>query len=262
MMNMKRIPLWQSRPLLAAIPHMYYGLLSVLPLISLDPISQTGQSIIEQILVLLYAGFVFLILGGINWARRRRWPGWSGSWIGYGLLLLTAGLLLVLQLLPPSLANRLVLIFTLAFLPIVALISLFLAQTNRMLGLFISQGPLLVYWQSYALEFVDPNYRAATVGIVSLLISGTVMVSVWRDNWRLGVVGLMGVDLLATLAVAYLSVYHYWLPQTIDPPVASWASVSRFFASHVLMVVIVVGPLLVLAVWESGLLRRLNWRQD
>lgn len=261
-MDKKRIPLWQSRPFLAAIPHLYYGLLSTLPLIFLAPIPQTGQLLIQRLVVLFDVGFVFLILGGINWARRRHWPDWSGSWIGYGLLLLTAVLLLVFQLLPPSLASRLVFIFTTAFLPIIALVCLFLAKTNRMLGLFLSQGPLLVYWQSYALEFVDPNYRAAMVGITSLLISGMVILSILRDNWRLGVVGLMGVDLLATLVIGYLSVYHYWLPETIDPPVASWASVSRYFASHVLMVAIVVGPLLVLAVWESGLLRRLGWRSD
>jgi hypothetical protein len=262
MMDTKRIPLWENRPFLAAFPHLFYGLLSVLPLIPLDLISQPGQSLIQQLWVLLYAGFVFLILGGVNRARRRRWPDWSGSWIGYGLLLLTAGLLLLFQVLPPALANRLVQIFTLAFLPIIAVISLFLAQTDRMLGLFVSQGPLLVYWQSFALEFVDPNYRAATVGAAALLISAVVVVATKRDDWRLGAVSLMGVDLLATLAVAYLSVYHYWLPENIDPPLASWASVSQYFASHAPMVAIVVGPLLLLAIWESGLLQRLNRRSN
>jgi hypothetical protein len=262
MTDPRRIPFWESQPFLAALPHLYYGLLNVLPTVFLAPISQAGQSLIQQLLVLLYAGFVFLILGGVNQARRRHWPAWSGSWIGYGLLLLTAGLLLVIQVLPASLANRLVLIFTLAFLPIIAVISLFLAQTNRMLGLFVSQGPLLVYWQSFALEYVNPTYRAAAVGIAALLISGVVVVSSWRDNWRLGVASLLGVDLLATLAVSYLSVYHYWLPENVDPPVASWGSVSQYFASHAPMVAIVVGPLLLLAIWESGLARRLNWRQD
>jgi hypothetical protein len=260
MMDKKRTPLWESKPFLAAFPHLFYGLLSALPLIPLDLISQAAQSIIEQLWVLLYAGFVFFILGGVNRARRRRWPDWSGSWIGYALLLLTAALLLLFQVLPPALANRLVQIFTLAFLPIVAVISLTLAQTNRMLGLFVSQGPLLVYWQSFALEFVDPNYRAATVGIVALLISAVVVVSTRRDDWRLGAAGLMGVDLLATLAVAYLSVYHYWLPENVDPPPASWAAVSQYFGSHAPMVAIVVGPLLLLAIWESGLLQRLSRR--
>jgi hypothetical protein len=256
-METKRTPLLENRPFLAAFPHLFYGLLSVLPLIPLDLISQAGQSLIEQLWVLLYAGFVFLILGGVNRARRRRWPDWSGSWIGYGLLLLTAGLLLLFQVLPPALANRLVQIFTLAFLPIIAVISLSLSQTNRLLGLFVSQGPLLVYWQSFALEFVDPNYRAATVGIDALLISAVVVISTWRDDWRLGAASLMGVDLLATLAIAYLSVYHYWLPENIDPPPASWASVSSYFGAHAPMVAIVVGPLLLLAIWESGLVQRL-----
>jgi hypothetical protein len=259
-MEAKRIPLWENKSILAAFPHLFYGLLSVLPLIPLDLISQAGQSLIEQLWVLLYAGFVFLILGGVNRARRQRWPDWSGSWIGYGLLLLTAGLLLLFQVLPPALANRLVQIFTLAFLPIIAVISLFLAQTDRMLGLFVSQGPLLVYWQSFALEFVDPNYRAATVGAAALLISVVVVAATRRDNWRLGAAGLMGVDLLATLAVSYLSVYHYWLPENVDPPPASWASVSQYFASHAPIVAIVVGPLLLLAIWESGLLQRLMRR--
>ncbi len=262
MMVTKRIPLWKRSSFLAAFPHLFYGLLSALPIIPFDLISQAGQSLIEQLWVLLYAGFVFLILGGVNQARRRRWPDWSGSWIGYGLLLLTAGLLLLFQVLPPALANRLVQIFTLAFLPIVAVISLSLAQTNRMLGLFVSQGPLLVYWQSFALEFVDPNYRAVAVGIAALLISAVVALATWRDDWRLGVVSLMGVDLLATMAVAYLSVYHYWLPENIDPPPASWASVSQFFASHAPMVAIVVGPLLLLAIWESGLGQRLKRRSN
>jgi hypothetical protein len=256
-MDTKRMPLWENRPFLAAFPHLFYGLLSILPLIPLDLISQAGQSLIQQLWVLLYAGFVFLILGGVNRARRRRWPDWSGSWIGYGLLLLTAGLLLVFQVLPLALANRLVQTFTLAFLPIIAVISLSMAQTNRMLGLFVSQGPLLVYWQSFALEFVDPNYRAAAVGIAALLISAVVVISTWRDDWRLGAVSLMGVDLLVTLAVAYLSVFHYWLPENIDPPLASWASVSQYFGSHAPMVAIVVGPLLLLAIWESGLVQRL-----
>jgi hypothetical protein len=52
-------------------------------------------------------------------------------------------------------------------------------------------------------------------------------------------------------------VYHYWLPENVDPPPASWASVSRYFASHAPIVAIVVGPLLLLAIWESGLLQRL-----
>jgi hypothetical protein len=129
-----------------------------------------------------------------------------------------------------------------------------------MLGLFVSQGPLLVYWQSFALEFVDPNYRAATVGAAALLISVVVVAATKRDDWRLGAAGLMGVDLLATLAVAYLSVYHYWLPENVDPPPASWVSVSQYFASHAPMVAIVVGPLLLLAIWESGLLQRLMRR--
>jgi hypothetical protein len=262
MIDTKRVPLWKKSTFLAAFPHLFYGLLSALPLIPFDSISQAGQTLIEQLWVFLYAGFVFVILGGVNQARRRRWPDWSGSWIGYGLLLLTAGLLLVFQVLPLALANRLVQIFTLAFLPIVAVISLTLAHTNRMLGLLVSQGPLLVYWQSFALEFVDPNYRAAAVGIAALLISAVVVVANWRGDWRLGAVSLMAVDLLATLAVAYLSVYHYWLPENIDPPLASWASVSRFFASHAPMVAIVVGPLLLLAVWESGLAQRLSRRPN
>jgi hypothetical protein len=260
MIDKQRTPLWESKPVLAAVPHLYYGLLSSLPLISLDSFSPEGQSLIQQLWVLLYAGFVFLILGGINHARRRRWPAWSGSWIGYGLLLLTAALLLVFQVLPPALANRLVQIFTLAFLPIIAVISLYLAQSNRMLGLFIAQGPLLVYWQSFALEYVDSNYRSVAVGIAALLISVVAMIAIWRDDWRLGVVSLIGVDLLTTLAIAYLSVYHYWLPENIDPPLATWSSVSRYFGSHALMVAIVVGPLLLLAIWESGLLQRLSRR--
>jgi hypothetical protein len=262
MMDEKRTPLWESRPILAAFPHLFYGLLSSLPLISLDSISSEGQSLIQQLWVLLYAGFVFVILGGINRARRRRWPDWSGSWIGYGLLLLTAALLLVFQVLPPTMANRLVQIFTLAFLPIIAVISLYLAQSNRMLGLFVSQGPLLVYWQSFALEYVDPNYRAVVIGVAALLISVVAMFAIRRDDWRLGSVSLMGVDLLATLAIAYLSVYHYWLPENIDPPLASWSSVTRNFGTHALMVAIVVGPLFLLAIWESGLIQRLGRRLD
>jgi hypothetical protein len=260
MMDKRRTPLWESRPILAAFPHLFYGLLSSLPLIPLDSISPEGQSLIQQLWVLLYAGFVFVILGGISWARRRRWPDWSGSWIGYGLLLLTAALLLVFQVLPPAMASRLVQIFTLAFLPIIAVISLYLAQSNRLLGLFVSQGPLLVYWQSFALEYVDPNYRAVTVGIAALLISIVAIFAIWRNDWRLGTFGLMGVDLLATLAVAYLSVYHYWLPANVDPPLASWGSVTRIFGTHAPMVAIVVGPLLLLAIWESGLIQRLSRR--
>jgi hypothetical protein len=262
MTDVKRMPVWKNEAFLATFPHLFFGLLGALPLIPLDAISPAGQALIQQLWVLLYAGFVFFILGGINRARRRRWPDWSGSWIGYGLLLLTAGLLLVFQALPAILANRLVQIFTLAFLPIIAVIALFLAQTRRMLGLLVSQGPLLVYWQSYALEFVDPSYRAAVVGIMALLISAVVVAATRRDDWRLGAAGLMGVDLLATLAVAYLSVFHYRLPQNVDPPPASWASVSRFFASHVPMVAIVVGPLFLLAIWESGLLQRLSRRSN
>lgn len=262
MMDERRTPLWESRPILAAFPHIFYGLLSSLPLIPLDSISPEAQSIIQQLWVLLYAGFVFVILGGINWARRRHWPDWSGSWIGYGLLLLTAALLLVFQVLPPALANRLVQIFTLAFLPIVAVFSIYLAQSNRMLGLFVSQGPLLVYWQSFALEYVDPNYRAIAVGIAALLISVVAMLAIWRDDWRLGTVSLMGVDLLATLAIAYLSVYHYWLPENVDPPLTTWGSVTRNFGTHALMVAIVVGPLLLLAIWESDLIQRLVRRSD
>jgi hypothetical protein len=260
LIDKRRPPLWENKPILAAAPHLFYGLLSSLPLIPLDSITREGQSLIEQLWVLLYAGFVFIILGGINHARRRRWPAWSGSWIGYGLLLLTAALLLVFQVLPPALANRLVQIFTLAFLPIIAVISLYLAQSNRMLGLFISQGPLLVYWQSFALEYVDPNYRSVAVGIAALLISVVAMITIWRDNWRLGVVGLVGADLMATLAIAYLSVFHYSLPENVDPPLATWSSVSQYFGSHALMVAIVVGPLLLLAIWESGLLQGLSRR--
>jgi hypothetical protein len=71
-----------GKAFLAGLPHLLYPLVYN-HLYS----SQPGFRILGYPISAAAATFWLIIMGGLLWASREKWPRWSGTWIGYGLIL-------------------------------------------------------------------------------------------------------------------------------------------------------------------------------
>ena len=168
---------------LAALPHLLLAIFTALSSIYLGGlISALG------LLLLIVMAMAFLL------AWRQQWPVWSGSWIGYWLLLLFP---LGARLSLPGLE--------LLILPALLAVGVLLFQRHPLQGLLASSPPLLFMTRAFVFELVAGGEWVWSG--VWLLLAVTAGVIVWLGSVRAGMLLLIGFHLLTGLAFALARSY-------------------------------------------------------
>jgi hypothetical protein len=236
---------WRAwgEPLLAGLPYLLFVLAS------------GGYALaVRQILSLAFFG---LIVAALVFAGIQRWPRWSASWIGYGLVLAQLTPLgpgsqytfvgRVVSGIPYAWAN---LIFVVQVVAAVV-ISLLLARRDRLSSLMMVLPAVPVLWSALALDVTRAGVKVplfVAIGLVTALLAGGL--SRTQRVWR-GVGIALAANLLISLSVAYATTYHA-MYRVAKP------SVANMMVSLVLN--LIVGSVLIAGpVWGWELLERI-WR--
>jgi hypothetical protein len=209
----------------------------------------------KQVPLLVFFGVIFAVL---VFAGIKRWPRWSASWIGYGLVMAQLMPLgpgsqytvvgRIVSGIPFAWANFIFVIQAVA----IVVISLLLARRDRLGGLLMVLPAVPVLWSALALDTVHAGVQMwlfAAVGLVVALLAGGV--SRTERVWR-GVGIALAVNLLISLCVAYATTY-YPVYGAGEPTAAD--VLTSFISNLITSSVLVTGP-----VWGWELLERI-WRQ-
>ena len=237
---------WRTwgEPLLAGLPHLLFVLVS------------GGYALaVRQILSLAFFG---LIVAALVFAGIQRWPRWSAGWIGYGLVMAQLAPLgpgsrytvagQVTSGIPFFWANMIFVVQVVA----AVVISLLLARRDRLSGLLMVLPAVPVLWSALALDTARVGIKVSlfvAIGLAAALLAGGM--SRTKHLWR-GIGITLAVNLLISLCVAYVTVYHNWYG-TAEPSVKDM--LVSFVLNLIVSSVLVTGP-----VWGWELLERI-WQQ-
>lgn len=233
-----------AEPLLAGLPHLLFMLAS-------------GGYALAARLILFLVSFG-LIVAALVFAGIQRWPRWSASWIGYGLVMAQLTSLgpgnryaVTGQLasgIPFFWANLILVILVVAAI----VISLLLARRDRLSGLLMVLPAVPVLWSVLALDAVRAGGTlplSVAIGLVTALLAGGMS----RTKRLWGGVGItLAVNLLISLSVAYATTYHGSY-RVVQPAAADM--ITAFASNLIASSVLITGP-----VWGWELLERI-WRQ-
>jgi hypothetical protein len=235
---------WRAwgEPLLAGLPHLLFVLVS-------------GYALaVRSALSLVFFG---LIVAALFFAGIQRWPRWSASWIGYGLVLaqltplgpgsrypVTGG---AISGIPFFWANLILVIQVIA----AVVISLLLARRDRLSGLLMVLPAVPVLWSVLTLDAVRAGIAlplSVAIGLATALLAGGLSRTkrLWSGVWI-----TLAVNLLISLSVAYATIYN----NLYGVHLAAADMVNVFALNLVASSVLITGP-----VWGWELLERI-WRQ-
>jgi hypothetical protein len=175
-------PTWRNA-LLAALPHLFFALLNILPELT------SGNS--PATFRILYYGLLAIVLAVFLLAWRQGWPLWSGSWAGYWLLIVAN----VSSIVPVLRSSELIYFVSLSAL---LLLAVFIFQRRPVYGLLAS-GPLVLFLtRLFAFELVaGGQWVMAGIWLFMALTAGAI---VWRNNVREAALLAIGFHLVAGLA--------------------------------------------------------------
>ncbi len=157
-----------------------------------------------------------ILLGGLGLAWRRNWPLWSGSWVGYGLLLVSVLLLSAVARVIPQSGRAWPLVAALtAGCVVIAL--------RRPVHALLAALPLLAFLPRIgALEYLEG--RNLVFGGVFVLLALTSALIVWRATWRTAILGAISFYLLSGLAY---TAARFFLPFDLGPLSAGMDAAPR-----------------------------------
>jgi hypothetical protein len=202
---------------LAGLPHLLMGLLIGVGKIITPPTlpSQTNNAIAITMLLLVVTILI------VAW--RRAWPLWSASWYLYGIWVSMAIISLAIQNLALEDGWRYTNAVFLGWI-LVCFIGYFVIMMKSKLHALLAIFFLFPLLGILLLEFI-PNpiegWVAIFLGLLSALTAGII---VRLGDFRIGLGLVLGVNLLAGLAIAYISEY-----KMLDLPAGIPAHVPRFF---------------------------------
>ena len=182
--------------------------------------------------------FWLLVLGVLVVARRRAWPVWSASWIGYALVF---GLERTLSAGPNTWLTDLKFIAWLA----AALAMIFwLARRDWLSGLLavLPLAPMRVWWLGgeAASGFLS---QALTFTSIGLMVCMAVTAMLRSGRWQTAVLLILAVELAAGIPVPYAG---------LAPP-SPPAGLPNFGLENVGLLLLFTAPLWLLALWRQAL---------
>lgn len=204
--------------ILAGLPHVLMGLLysaGRFGIFDVYEVSQTGNLIIGT-------GLALLVTGLLAVAWRRGWPLWSASWVLYGTWVTLAVVGLTIESLNLEDSWRYTNLLFIGWV-LLCIIGYFAILTKSKLHGLLSVAFLFPMLSVMMLEFI-PNsiegWLALSVGLLAAVAAGAI-VRVGEFRLALGLV--LGINLIAGLASAYVSEY-----KMLDLPPGIPAHVPRF----------------------------------
>jgi len=215
--NTERQPGNWGEAFLAGLPHLLMGLLIGVGKITTTPtLSSQTNNIIAFAMLLLVVTILIV-------AWRRAWPLWSASWYLYGMWVSMALITLAIVSLELEYGWRYTNAVFLGWI-LVCIIGYFgiliKSKLHGLLAIFFLFPLLGIMF----LEFI-PNpiegWLAIMLGLLSALTAGII---VRLGDFRIGLGLVLAVNLLAGLAIAYISEYRM-----LDLPAGIPAHVPRFF---------------------------------
>ena len=209
---------------LAALPHFLFASLTALSSIFAGRLISA-----PRLLLLIVAAMAFLL------AWRQGWPLWSGSWIGYWLLLL----------LPLGARLSLPGVEVLLLLPLLV-VGVLIFQRHPLQGLLASSLPLLLITRVFVFELVTGGEWVWSG--VWLLLAFTSAAIVWLGSVRAGALLLIGFHLVTGLAFALARSYlpYRGLGQTIAREAPELETLVNDFVPLTLAVITILLALLLL----------------
>jgi hypothetical protein len=204
--------------ILAGLPHLLMGLLFAtgrFGILDIYEVSQTGNLIFGT-------GLALLVIGMLVFAWRRGWPLWSASWYLYATWVTLAVVGLTIESLNLEDSWRYTNVLFISWI-LLCIIGYFILLSRSKLHGLLSVAFLFPMLSVMMLEFI-PNpiegWLALGVGLVAAIAAGAI-VRVGEFRLALGLV--LGINLIAGLAAAYVSEY-----KMLDLPAGIPAHVPRF----------------------------------
>jgi hypothetical protein len=232
---------------LAALPHLMVALIELsfflgaaMPKVWLP----SGAYVFATDIVAAVLIFVTLLL-----AWRQRWPRWSASLYGYGFVVAVVIGANVAQVLPGRLWAG-------AFMYIISPLALAWLlyrtfQQDRLRGLLALLPVVMVLWYP-TLEFVQPAARAFVSAGAWLLMALMAATIIRWGNVRLSVWMMLAINLLIGACITYARTYLNSLPPEHAEVPTLERMVNRFSPPLLAVSALVIGPLLIWALWQIG----------
>jgi len=224
---------------LAGCPHLLYALGLFLTALS------GGFS---NPLIFFLAGnlsFWLLVFFALLQARKRGWPRWSHSWIGYGLVFV----LHQLRALFPSGPLSLMIIFT--WLALVMITLLWLARHDWLGGLLAALPitPMWV-WRMSMESTGDQSVESVLYVSIGLLVALAVIAIVRVGRWQTAVWLILAVILAAGLPLSYGTSLFNKIPTTYGDDPDGWSLMIEVIGNYAAILVFT-APLWLLALWRQ-----------
>ena len=240
-LNQSLTPWWQA--VLAGLPHLLYPVSIEIP--TLVRVLTSGSVNLN----FLHNTFWVLVVVALVFGWRRKWPRWSASWVGYGLVLAFGILIDTAQTYYGALLEN---VAVLIWLVLTAAVFFWMAKRDWLSGLLVVLPVAPMFSTFISLDGVKGTVPEALYFIaVGLLMMLVVMAIVRSGNLRVGVLLVLAAFVVISLPLTYATTYHSNRPEyfAYEPTVSDM--VRGFFISA-LVFVIFATPLWSLALWTKG----------
>ena len=236
--NRSLTPWWQA--ILGGLPHLLYALSIYTPrlvrVLFLDSLN----------LHWLRPVFWITVTVTLLFAWRRRWPLWSASWVGYGLVMTFDILIDLAQTYYGSLLENEVVVF---WLVLTAAVFFWIARRDRLGGLLAVLPVAPMFLTYISLDGVKGTIPESLVFIAAgFLMMFVVVFIIRRNDIRLGVLLIVLTLVAINLPVSYLTTYHSNVPPEFKV-VPTVSNMVKGFLLSLLLFVIFATPLWLLVLW-------------
>ena len=234
-------PWWQA--VLAGLPHLLYPLSIEIP--SLVRVLYSGTVRIYY----LNEVFWVLVVVALVFGWRRKWPRWSASWVGYGLVMAFEFMINTYQTYYGSLLENIV---VLIWLVMTAAVFFWMARRDWLSGILVILPVAPMFFTYIGLDGVKGTVPEGLYFMaVGLLMMVVVMAIVRTGNLRASIWLVLAAFIVISLPVSYATTYYSNRPpQSAFEP--SLSNVVSSFLIHLLVFLIFAAPLWLLALWTWG----------
>jgi hypothetical protein len=234
-------PWWQA--ILGGLPHLLYALsiyiASLVRVLYLDSLN----------LYWLNSVFWIAVTVTLLFAWQRRWPCWSASWVGYGLVMVFNILIDIAQTYYGSLLENEVVVF---WLVLTAVVFFWLARRDWLSGLLVVLPVVPMFLTYISLDGVKGTIPEALVFIAAgLLMMFVVVIIIRKNDIRLGVLLIVFALVTINLPVSYLTTYQSNVPPEFAV-VPTISNMVKGFLLGNLIFVIFATPLWAIVLWTKG----------
>jgi hypothetical protein len=225
---------------LAGLPHLLYALALYLPLLVTKALNLTNYH--GPGLPMLWGTVIIMLLI----ARRLGWPGWSASWVGYGLVFLLSQ---INVLFPIGLLSYLT---GFIWLIATAIVLFWLARRSWISGLLavLPISPMWI-WLARREGITGSLEEAALYVSISLMVMLAVAAIVRLGRWQTALLLMLAVILAIGMPGSSSSPYPAELALAIQPDTGFWNGNGDWLSSYLLMLVLT-APLWLMALAKHG----------